>query len=256
VAATNRLRYNGLLCGTVPPTFAADISPSGTTITFPLPLKYQGTTAVPTIADPDYLPLVINPDTAAMEIVWLTAYTAGATSGTVLRAQEGTTGVAHSAGAPIAHGPTVADVAPAPPGDHYIRSQTSHAPVAVAAGAEAQLGVLLDTLEVPAGWASYDAAGGEVTLTEDGNYTIEIDAYATWATPPTTGFVDVLASSTYSLDPFMIGYASFDIAYAGYDPVTIKRSFYPAGTVIVVGFENNTDQAASVVSCRLYILRD
>jgi hypothetical protein len=110
VAATNRLRYNGLLAGTVPPTLAADISSSGTAITFHQPLKYQGTTPVPTIADPDYLPLVINPDTAAMEIVWLTAYTAGATSGTVLRAQESTTGVAHTSGADIAHGPTVTDI--------------------------------------------------------------------------------------------------------------------------------------------------
>lgn len=110
MAATNRLRYNGLLAGTAPPTLGADISSGGTAITFPLPLKYQGTSPVPTIADPDYLPLVINPDTAAMEIVWLTAYTAGATSGTILRAQEGTSGVAHTAGADIAHGPTVADI--------------------------------------------------------------------------------------------------------------------------------------------------
>jgi hypothetical protein len=255
MAPTNRIRVDGLLCATAPPTLGAAITnPTGTGITFPGALKHSGAVAVPTIADPDYLPLVIDPDTNVLEIVWLTAYTAGSTTGTILRAQEGSTGAAHIIDAPVVHGPTVSDLPPTP-GDHYIRRRNSASPVALAVGAGGAIGVLLDTVEADADWASYDPVTQAVTLTEDDNYTIEVDAYATWVTPPTSGFVDVSASTTYGLDPFMIGYLSWDIASAGYDPVVIKRSFYPAGTIISPYFENNTDQAASVEFARLYILR-
>jgi hypothetical protein len=64
--------------------------------------------AFATIAAPDIAKIVVEPDTANEEIVYLTAYTAAATSGTFTRAQEGTTGRAHSATAWV-HGPTAAD---------------------------------------------------------------------------------------------------------------------------------------------------
>jgi len=44
------------------------------------------------------------------EIVWVTAHTAGATTATILRAQEGTSAVAHNSGVAWQHGPTAADV--------------------------------------------------------------------------------------------------------------------------------------------------
>lgn len=110
MAASARLRLNGVLCGTVLPTLGAALTDDvGTTITFADVLNFGGTQAVPTFADPIYLPLVIDPDSATEEIVWLTAYTEGATTGTILRAQENSIGIAHSNGAPIVHGPTAAD---------------------------------------------------------------------------------------------------------------------------------------------------
>jgi hypothetical protein len=69
---------------------------------------------VPTIAAGDYLPLVLDADTDVAEIVWLTAYAKGATTGTIERAQEGTGPSAHTAGASIRHGPTVDDFTTAP----------------------------------------------------------------------------------------------------------------------------------------------
>ena len=46
---------------------------------------------------------------ANLEIVYLTAYTAGQTTGTILRGQEGTTAVGHGAGVTWQCGPTVLD---------------------------------------------------------------------------------------------------------------------------------------------------
>ena len=53
------------------------------------------------IVAPDYIPLVLDAGKAGMEIVWLTAFAAGATSGTVTRQAEDATrypAIAHAAG--------------------------------------------------------------------------------------------------------------------------------------------------------------
>jgi hypothetical protein len=65
----------------------------------------------PTIAYPDLAVVIVDYGTANEEIVYLTAYTAAATSGTFLRGQENTSGVAHSAAA-WNHGPTALDFSP------------------------------------------------------------------------------------------------------------------------------------------------
>lgn len=68
----------------------------------------------PTIAANDYAAIVVEADTANEEIVYLWGpWTAGATSATTFtRAQEGTTGIAHSATVWL-HGPTALDSPPA-----------------------------------------------------------------------------------------------------------------------------------------------
>jgi hypothetical protein len=62
-----------------------------------------------TIVAPNYYVVIVNPGTTFEEIIYLTAFTAAATSGTVLRAQEGTSGLAATGGAPWIHGPTAYD---------------------------------------------------------------------------------------------------------------------------------------------------
>ena len=66
---------------------------------------------VQTIVAPDYVPLsLLSPVTGLVsEIVWLTAYTAGATTGTITRAQEGTTAATHAVGDVATHDATVYD---------------------------------------------------------------------------------------------------------------------------------------------------
>lgn len=89
---------------------------SGTASGNPITLSSGGTTTAswpsapvfPTIVAPDYYTIVVEPDTANEEIIYLTAFTAAATSGTVTRAQEGTAGVTHTATAWV-HGATAAD---------------------------------------------------------------------------------------------------------------------------------------------------
>jgi hypothetical protein len=61
----------------------------GTTVTFALAPTFA------TLTGTDYVPLILG---ATVEIVYLTAYTAGATTGTIKRAQENTTAVAHPGG--------------------------------------------------------------------------------------------------------------------------------------------------------------
>jgi hypothetical protein len=66
--------------------------------------------AVPTIVAGDYVPLsLLNSTGALAEVVFLTAYTSGATTGTVIRGVEGTTGVAHSNGATVEGAPITSD---------------------------------------------------------------------------------------------------------------------------------------------------
>lgn len=107
-----RLLYNGVATALLPLSLGAALTSGGTTITFNAALKYGGGTAVPTLAGADYIPLtIIDPLTlAASEVVYLTAYTAGATTGTITRGREGTSGVAHASGDRVVHGALVEDV--------------------------------------------------------------------------------------------------------------------------------------------------
>lgn len=94
-----RLRYDNCLG-----TLGASLTNSGTTITFASPLTYDRGTALPTITGSDYVVLILEPavsssPSASFEIVYLTAYTSGATTGTIARGQEGTSGIAHASGA-------------------------------------------------------------------------------------------------------------------------------------------------------------
>lgn len=69
--------------------------------------------AFPTIAAPDYAVVEVEPNTSRYEITYLTAYTAGALTGTFARGQEQATGggpaVAHNV-VQWNHGPTVLDI--------------------------------------------------------------------------------------------------------------------------------------------------
>lgn len=105
-----RLRYNGLTT-----TLGAALTSADTTVTFAAPIAHSGGTPVPTITGTDYIPLSIltssDPDSTVSEIVFLTAYTAGATTGTIARAQESTVATAHASGDAVVHAPTAADFA-------------------------------------------------------------------------------------------------------------------------------------------------
>lgn len=96
-----RLRFDNISSrGTSNPiTFADGTTTTGT---------FSSAPGFPTIASPDYAVITVDPDTSAEEIVYLTAFTAGATTGTFTRAQEGTSGAAHSS-KPWVHAPTAQD---------------------------------------------------------------------------------------------------------------------------------------------------
>lgn len=97
-----RLRYNNAVG-----TLGASLTSSGTTITFASAPSFA------TITSPDFIPLVLEPagtsPSGNFEIVYLTAYTAAATTGTIARGQEGTSGVAHSNGVAWEQGPVQVD---------------------------------------------------------------------------------------------------------------------------------------------------
>jgi hypothetical protein len=93
-----RLRFNG-----VETTLGDALTDSATAVTFAS--KLSGLAGdVPTIAAPSYIALRVGD-----EIVHLTAYTTGATTGTIARGREGTTAAAHSSGVAVRHVPTAAD---------------------------------------------------------------------------------------------------------------------------------------------------
>lgn len=106
----SRKRYDGLKVQ----LGGSGLSSSDTTITFAAPLTYLGSSAVavPTLGANDHLPLsLLDADGLCTEIVWLTAYTVGATTGTIARGKETTTGVAHSVGALAVCAGTACDMA-------------------------------------------------------------------------------------------------------------------------------------------------
>lgn len=109
-----RLRFDGLATGSAPPrsplTLGAALDDDDTTITFPAALTYSGG-AVPTIAGGDYLALSLLDSAGCLaEVVHLTAYTSGGTTGTIVRGVEGSTAQAHASGAVLRHGATALDV--------------------------------------------------------------------------------------------------------------------------------------------------
>lgn len=103
----SRLRYNnqaGLLGG--------DPGITGTNLLFGTAPDFA------TLVAPDNILLILDPGTALFEIVYLTAYVAGATSGTVIRQAEDSghwPAVAHPSGR-WAHGPVASDFVPNPTG--------------------------------------------------------------------------------------------------------------------------------------------
>lgn len=94
-----RLRYNKLET-----TLGAELDDTSTSVTFAVKLT-AADGDIPTIASPDYLPLVID-----SEIVHLTAYTSEATSGTITRAEEGTTAATHTNGTAVRNASTAEDL--------------------------------------------------------------------------------------------------------------------------------------------------
>lgn len=87
-------------------TLGAALTSAGTTITFASAPSWA------TLPKGNIIPLVLDPPGASpngnYEVVYVTAYTSGATTATIKRGQEGTTGVAHSNGATWMVGPTAA----------------------------------------------------------------------------------------------------------------------------------------------------
>lgn len=71
-------------------------------------LTSVGLADLPEIAGDDYAVLVIDPD-GTPEIVYVTAHTAGATTATILRGQEGTSASEHALNTTWVHGPTAED---------------------------------------------------------------------------------------------------------------------------------------------------
>jgi hypothetical protein len=88
-------------------TLGADLVTTGTTINFGSDPGFD------TLGTDEYLAIVIDPEGAAQgpEIVYLTAYTATQTTGTIERGKESTAdpGVSHPSGTAWIHGPTARD---------------------------------------------------------------------------------------------------------------------------------------------------
>jgi hypothetical protein len=100
-----RLRYNGLTTA-----LGASLNTTDTTVTFDAALTHSGGVAVPTIGAGDHILLSIMDSNGRLyEIVQLTAYTSGATTGTISRAQEGTTAKSHASGATVVNSLVVSE---------------------------------------------------------------------------------------------------------------------------------------------------
>ena len=167
----SRLQYNGVLAH-----LDADLTAGATSITFDVPLTYNGGTNVPTLAGDYFAMAILDANAVPREIVYVTAYTAGATTATITRGQEGTTGVTHDAGVIVLHSPTVYDYNPL-------------TNPAWAAKGDLLVGTANDTAQI---LSSTGATDGQV-LTRD----VAETSGMKWATPGWTKIIDdALASAT------------------------------------------------------------
>lgn len=90
-----RLRYTDVI-GTIG---SGGLTNSATSHTFTAPLTYSNGATVPTLAGVDYFMLsVLTSAGAVREVIKVTAYNSGTGAATIVRAQEGTTGQAHTSG--------------------------------------------------------------------------------------------------------------------------------------------------------------
>jgi hypothetical protein len=90
-------------------SIGANLTSSGTTITFANP----SANPIPTLTSGEFVKIALDPGLLTYEITYLEGpFTSGATTGTILRGQEGTTGQAHTSGGVWLSGPTVASLTP------------------------------------------------------------------------------------------------------------------------------------------------
>lgn len=106
VTTAKRMRYDGI------ETYLATNLGSGvTTIQFTTALTADGGAPIATLQANEYLPLtILDANYRLSEIVYLTAYTSGAVTGTIERGAEGTLGnKTHPVGNKVLHAATVVD---------------------------------------------------------------------------------------------------------------------------------------------------
>ena len=156
-----RLRYN-----LVETELGADLSAVDTAITFAAVLT-EGGVNIPTLVSPDVIPLTIG----GTEIVHLTAYTTGASSGTIARepAQESTDAIAHIAGETVQHNPTKLDYG------HYMAVfvAASNAPAFLKAGADFICDGTADDVQINAAVALLAAGDGGKVFLSPGEFYID-----------------------------------------------------------------------------------
>lgn len=119
---------------------------------------------LPAFSAPRIMAFILEPGTNNEEIVWATSATGGQTSGIpIIRGMEGTTPIAHVAGAPYKHGPTLLDFQPNPIQDvAWYRGSTNH-PL----DDEFNLGTL------DSSWIRVDTAGTNLPI-----YTVGADVFS------------------------------------------------------------------------------
>ena len=105
VTTATRLRYDG-----VETYLATQLDQGVTTIQFTTPLTADGGAPIDTLVGNEYLPLtILDANYRLKEIVYLTAYSSGAVTGTIERGAEGTLDVAHPVDDKVVHAATVVD---------------------------------------------------------------------------------------------------------------------------------------------------
>lgn len=190
-----RLRYNGIRA-----ELGAAISTTGqTSITFVVALESMGAN-IPTLAAGEYLALVVDD-----EIVYLTSYTSGATSGTILREVEGTVAATHDVGATVLHAPTTADYpTPATVVTKTAAYTARVGDLVLANAASASFNITLPAAPVEGSQVSIkktDATGNHVFVYGQSGALVEFDAYAEIVSKGAGGTFVYYAPDWYLVSP-------------------------------------------------------
>lgn len=214
----------------------------------------EGSVNLPTLTGGDTILLGIED-----EVVELTAYTAGATTGTISRGYGDTLPAAHDVGAEVANVITKDDVSGGPSVSTAVLDIYNEANIAVASAASfSSIGTGLTGIDLEdTDFLDWDATAGTLSVTAAGLYQIKFGS--DWDVDLTsTGYMQValLAEAGATVDDLSLSLHGSPVPANGVDYAHVGVHglvFVPAGTIYTPSAQQTTGSSRNITGAELWV---